>query len=101
MINKIINNIKSLFIKSKTEPFQETPTVGGYVFWHTRGNDVVLIGPFTTLDTAREWYDKDGERLGVSPILTHTRYPANTYNGIWGLMPEEQFDSNYDSYLID
>ena len=97
-----MNIFKKLFkLKNKTTSMPDYPTVGGYVFWHTRGNDVVLIGPFSTLDTAREWYDKDGERLGVSPILTHTRYPANTYNGIWGLMPEEQFDSNYDKYLVD
>lgn len=82
---------KILRLKTKTITLPDYPTVGGYVFWHTRGNDVVLIGPFTTLDNAREWYDKDGERLGVSPHLTHTRYPANTYNAIWGLMKEEQY----------
>ena len=97
-----MNIFKKLFkLKNKIKTTSNCPTVGGYVFWHARGSDVVLIGPFPTLDTAREWYDKDGERLGVSPILTHTRYPANTYNGIWGLMPEEQFDSNYDKYLVD
>ena len=97
-----MNIFKKLFkSKNKTITTPNHPTVGGYVFWHTRGNDVVLIGPFSTLDTARQWYDKDGERLGVSPVLTHTRYPANTYNAIWGLMPEEQFDSKYDDCLID
>lgn len=65
------------------------PTVGGYVFWHTRGSDVVLIGPFATLEEADKWYDLHGQELGVHPALTHMRSPAVTYRGMWGLMPEE------------
>lgn len=83
-INKIFKS------KSKDLSLLDYPTVGGYVFWHNRGNEVVLIGPFATLDSAWDWYKNHGERLGVHYALTHMRYPATTYNGIWGLMPEEQ-----------
>ena len=68
---------------------RDIPQVGGYVFWHTRGNEVVLIGPFETLEEAGDWYDFHGQRLGVHAALTHMRAPATTYSGLWGLMPEE------------
>lgn len=65
------------------------PTVGGYVFWHTRGHSPVLIGPFSSLVSAWAWWEQHGRRLGVQPNLTHMRAPADNYNAIWGLMPEE------------
>jgi hypothetical protein len=68
----------------------DTPTIGCYVFWHSRATDVVLIGPFRTLEDASAWWEAHGKRLGVHPMLTHLRSPAVTYNGLWGLMPEEE-----------
>lgn len=65
------------------------PTVGGYVFWHNRGMHPVLIGPFSSITSAWSWWEQHGEHLGVQPHLTHLRAPADNYNGIWGLMPEE------------
>lgn len=89
-IKKIFNSKSSHFYQQNYPELQNYPSVGGYVFWHNRATDVVLIGPFATLDSAWKWYASYGEPLGVTCTLTHTRYPANTYNGIWGLMPEEQ-----------
>jgi hypothetical protein len=66
-----------------------TPTVGGYIFWHARATDIVLFGPFRTLDDAWDWWEAHGNRLGVSPVLTHLRSPGVTYRGLWDLMPEE------------
>jgi len=81
--------MKLLRRRKKRQKTETIPTIGGYVFWHTRGNEVVLIGSFATLDEAREWYSNHGNRLGVQPALTHMRFPADNYNALWGLMPEE------------
>lgn len=71
-------------------PYNDVPSKGGYVFWHNRGSDVVLIGPFPSITAARSWYNTYGVKLGVSPMLTDLRAPADTYNGLWGLYPEEE-----------
>ena len=71
-------------------PYNDVPSKGGYVFWHSRDRDVVLIGPFPSLTAARAWYNSYGAKLGCSPMLTDLRAPADTYHGLWGLYPEEE-----------
>ena len=84
-----MNIFKKLFRpKNKNIILSDQPSIGCYVFMHNRATDTVLIGPFDTIADANNWYYEHGKRLGVSPVLTHTRYPSNTYNGIWGLMPD-------------
>lgn len=68
----------------------DTPRLSGYVFWHNRATDVVLIGPFLSVNLAWDWWNQHGQNLGVSPVLTHLRQPAETYNSMWGLIPEDQ-----------
>jgi len=90
-----MNIFKRLFkSKNKHSISQDQPSIGGYVFWHNRATDTILIGPFESVQKANLWYEEHGRPLGVSSVLTHIRYPANTYNGIWGLFPEEQFIDN-------
>jgi hypothetical protein len=69
----------------------EYPTVGGYVFWHTRGSEVVLFGPFSSTTSAWAWWEQHGRHFGVSGALTHMRAPADNHNALWGLMKEEEY----------
>lgn len=66
----------------------DSPKIDSYVFWHNRATDIVLIGPFATVDDAWVWWNEHGQHNGVSPALTHVRTPGTTYNSIWGLVSE-------------
>ena len=39
--------------------------IGGWVLWHSRSPDVVLFGPFPTLEACGEWWDAVGQHNGV------------------------------------
>lgn len=70
--------------------------IGGWVLYHSRQSDVVLIGPFSSFQDALSWWEQIGRDNGVSFNPTSLRFPTvnrdNSYSLLWGPLEEKDFE---------